>query len=56
MEGDFCCMMPAIAAAGPLETALTGLNGCCGSTSLSEVCGDSAAGGDFCSALAVISM
>ena len=56
VEDDLCCMMPAIAAAGPLETAPTGLDGCCGSTSLSEVCGDNAACGDFCSLLAVISM
>lgn len=54
---DFCCMMPAMAAAGPERAAeAAGLDGCSGSTSLSEVWGDNAAGGDFCSALPVISI
>lgn len=59
VEGDFWCMIPAIAAAGPAragETGETGLGGCSGSTPLPEATGDIAGGGDFCSFLPVISM
>lgn len=59
VEGDFRCMIPASAAAGPAragETGETGLGVCSGSTPLPEVSGDIASGGDFCSVLPVISM
>ena len=56
VEDDLWCMMPAMAAAGPVRAVETGLDGCSGSTSLSEVCGENAACGDLCSALPVISM
>ncbi len=56
VEDDFWCMMPAMAAAGPLRAAAIWVDGWSGSISLSEVCGDNAACGDRCSALPVISM
>ena len=56
MEAGLCCMMPAMAAAGPERAAEAGLAGCSDSTSLSEVWGDNAAGGDFCSAMPVMSI
>lgn len=56
VEADFWCIMPAMAAAGPVRAAETGLDGCSGSIFVSEVWGDNAACCDFCSALPVISM
>ena len=56
LEDDFWCMMPAMAAAGPVRVKETGFDGCSSSVSLSKVWGDDAACGDRCSALPVISM
>ena len=56
MEEDLCCIMPAMAAAGPVAAVPTGLDACFDSISLSEVSGDNAGCDDFCSALRVISI
>ena len=53
---DLWCMMPAMAAAGPVRDSVTGLDCCSGSVALSEIWGDNAACGELCSTLPVISI